>query len=121
MSNAIDDPADFLSSLGGLHDADVKRVIWDPVARLLHLDVDDLNANFAGLPEYPGLNPGTLVFTRVELFDLRCDVQRGDCIRIFSVQARRREGSGYTLALQLSPSGQINLEFETVAVQVAAN
>lgn len=117
MKTAIDDPVSFMLGLGGLHDADVKRLLWDPVRRLLHLGVDDLHANLAGLPEYPGLKPCTLVFAMVDFLDVRCDVQSEDCVRIYGLQATRREKSGYALTLQLSPSGQINLHFESVAVE----
>lgn len=121
VKSAIDNPVTFFSGLGGLHDADVERLLWDPVVRVIRLEVDDLNANLVGLPGYPGREPCALVFAGVDLLDLRCDVQKDDCIRVYSLKATARDRSGYALALQLSPSGVVNLHFESVAVHEMAD
>ena len=56
---------DGLNALGHLHDARINDLRWSEAGRVLTVRVDDLNENFRGRPEYPGVAPGVLVLPRL--------------------------------------------------------
>ena len=113
----VDSPEFFFAELGGLHDADIRVITWNPEKRSVEIDVDDLNANFDGLPEYPGKRPAILAFGDVQNLALNCDGQQGDIQRVYRFKVLRNEISGqFEASLIFSPSGQLNFHFANVAV-----
>lgn len=117
MCEALKDPSDYFSRLGGLHDADVKRLSWDPLEHLLSIEVDDLNANFVDLPEYSGACPGTVTFAKVCRIDLQFDASTSDCVRIYGLRFSRQQDQGYSATVLLSPGGRIDLSCHQVFVK----
>lgn len=54
-----------IRELGGLHDAEVRSLTVGFVDRVLRLELDDFYANFQGYAGYPGVVPGSVVFTGI--------------------------------------------------------
>jgi hypothetical protein len=120
MNELIANPQAFFSELGGLHDADITRATWSPAARCLTLDVDDLNANFFGLPEYSGKRPMRLIFNEAQKLALECDGLPGDTQRVYRLEVGRNERAGhFNLLVLISPSGRLGCEFETMELRDA--
>lgn len=46
------DLAASLAALGDLHDCRIVRLSWDLASRTAEIMIEDIYANFAGLPEY---------------------------------------------------------------------
>lgn len=57
----IEAPTLFFSELGNLHDARIRLFEWIPTGGEIAFVLDDLYANFEGLPEYEGAQPLRLV------------------------------------------------------------
>lgn len=67
------DFARWVNSLGTLHDVWIDRMTWRCEQRVLEFHLDDIHSNFLGLPEYPGCEPGTLVFSGVSEVSLHVE------------------------------------------------
>ena len=76
-SNAslIENPEEFFSLLGNLHDSHVNFLEWNPIRNELAISVDDIHSNFFNPPEHPGLQPAR--FIAVGLINLVVDVSPG--------------------------------------------
>lgn len=70
-------PNDFVALVGGLHDVRINGISFDLSKEELTFDFDDLNANYEGLPEYTGADPGALVFGGVTRFAIDIDSKEG--------------------------------------------
>jgi hypothetical protein len=100
----------FLEHMGGLHDAVVRQLIWEPEAKTLRLEIKDLCNNFEGLPEYPGAVPGAIELQGVERigFDIDTDEKRLN-IDEFLVEA---ESAGkYLASISFWPTGRLTLSY----------
>ena len=106
----VQDVQKFFAELGGLHDAKVLNAAWNPQSYELTVTVDDLRANFAGLPEHGGAQPATLVFRAVSRVNLGADVDMAGGVRIFDVECSSKPG---VVRLLLSPYGRIEVEFQS--------
>ncbi|WP_143690766.1 hypothetical protein, partial [Xanthomonas oryzae] len=62
MELSADELKTFLFEHGDLHDCRITNVTWSLKLNRLEVSVADLNANFLGLPEYAGPQPGRLIF-----------------------------------------------------------
>jgi len=120
----IERPENFVREKGGLHDARINRVHFDTQARLLTLDLNDLDKNLEGLPEYRGARPCSLLLHNVKAFSL--DVETGEGVRIG--EARISGGQGeYLLEIDLNLGGgsrsegyaSIRAEFERLEIRVS--
>ena len=121
MNELIVDPVSVFRDLGALHDSKIDSVTWDAATRSITLDVDDLNASFDGLPEYPGKRQASIVFTEVENVSLNCDSLKGDIQCIYRLEVQKMDNSnGYKLMLRIAPSGQLDLDFETVKIKTGS-
>ncbi len=81
----IDDPISFFSSLGGLHDARIDKLIINVDAETLELSLNDLNANFVVTPGFDeNTKPGNLIFEGVTALYMDVDMYEG--IRITDVE-----------------------------------
>ena len=87
----IGDPIEFVARLGGLHDVEVERVEFDPLDQTLVLVVSDINANFAGLPDYKGSSACRLIFGGVKAFAF--DVETEEAVRISRAAIAHQESS----------------------------
>jgi hypothetical protein len=86
----MDHPDEYLAQRGGLHDTRIERFLLDAVRATLVFDVDDLDANFEGLPGYAGPCPARLVFSGVSNF--RMDVR--DIARVLWILELAAEFTG---------------------------
>jgi hypothetical protein len=98
----IDDPIEFLASLGGLQDAGIDSITLDVADQVLYLFIDDLYANLEGRPDYPGERPCALVFLNVG--GLRVDVDASDGLRISELRVNET-AAGYSLEVDLNIGG----------------
>lgn len=119
-AQVVDDPEAFLQELGGLHDAWISKVVVDGERRVLALTIDDVNASFEGLPEYPEYKkrPAILAFEVVTQMALDIDLSEG--LRISSANATR-DGGCYQLEMSMScgygrSSAPINAKFKSLTV-----
>ena len=118
MDNSIENPTDFFAELGGLHDADIGRITWNAEARSIEIEIDDLSANFDGLPGYSDKRPVVLKFNGLEELELRCDGLSADTQRIYRLEVRNNPDSRQASALILIlPSGRLSFEFANIAVR----
>lgn len=118
MNQSLVDPVFFFNDLGDLHDAKIDQITWSVAARTITLDVDDLNANFDGLPEYGGKKKASITFCEVENILLNCDARKDDTQRIYALEMLKKGDSGkYELMMRISPSGR--LSFDCYSVKIA--
>lgn len=85
----IPDAAALFLTLGGLHDARF-HASANPSDKTLTLEVDDINANLLGLPEYPGKNPAIFVFSNVAGLDMDYDVDDARNCRIYDMEIKQQ-------------------------------
>lgn len=98
---------EYLRKLGGLHDAIVERLIWDPIKREMEFYFDDIHSNFEGLPEYPGKQPGMIRLRGIR--DTRIDIETSERLRVFEFLAKAGESD--VVLILFSPSGKIEMSF----------
>ncbi len=92
----------YLQRMGSLHDAEVMSLAWRPSDRVLEIALHDVYANFGGLPEYPGLRTGSLVFGEVAALEM--NLEHAERMRIYDITVE--EG---TVTVLLSPAGRVTL------------
>ena len=104
---ALDVFVDVLDKKGDLHDCRILEIFWDIKEKTVRLAMADINSNFLGLPEYPGLCAGCVVMSDVEsvVADLRASSSE---LRIFEVTARK-EGAAVLVEARLAPAGLIKV------------
>jgi len=112
----IPDPKSFFTERGGLHDARIRRIVWDAIARAISVEVADLNANALGLPEYNGAEPGSILFREANDLSLGCDAFANDIQRMYDVEIEEREGGRYRCTLLISPGGRLTFDFSEVVL-----
>ena len=100
----INEVEEFLLERGDLHDCKINNVAWSLKSNRLEVEILDLNANFIGLPEYSGLQPGRLIFDGIR--SVQADVSpSGDNLRIYEASFSVREGL-QVVEFLLSPAGK---------------
>ena len=106
---SLADPISFFEELGDLHDAKICRVEWILIDRVIVLEVDNLNANFVGLPEYQGRKQALIKFNEVESVQLDCDAVKVDVQRVYELEVGDdRTANRRKIALRITPSGQLS-------------
>ncbi len=116
MQTMISDPKSFFTERGGLHDARIRQIAWDALARAISVEVADLNANALGLPEYNGAEPGSILFRDANDLSLRCDAFANDIQRVYDIEIEEREGGRYRCTLLISPGGRLTFDFSEVVL-----
>ncbi|CAA9350896.1 MAG: hypothetical protein AVDCRST_MAG68-3642 [uncultured Gemmatimonadetes bacterium] len=101
----MSDFAGYLQRMGGLHDAEVAGVAWRPSEGSLEIRLDDVYANFRGLPEYPGLESGSIVFSGVGALEM--SLEHAERLRIYEITA----GDDGAASVAFSPAGRVSLRF----------
>lgn len=101
----MNDIGQLMSRLGGIHDSVLTRLCWMPEIACLELEIDDLHANFYGLPEYKGPTKARFVFMEVRRIDIQANL-REQGITIYDCVL---ETDGISKIL-FSPGGQITIE-----------
>jgi hypothetical protein len=117
MNDSPLNPVDFFNELGSLHDCIMEQLFWDSAAREITINVDDLNANFDGLPEYQGKKAASIQFKGVQNIQWNCDAAKGDLQRIYKLKMYKIDKSeNYGLMLHISPSGQLSFDCQSVRI-----
>lgn len=110
----LTDPGRFLAERGTLHDARVEQLIWRPDLMEVHIVIDDLNSNYLDLPEYPGLEPATLILMDVQDLNVAVD-QREPHLPIYEITAIE-EDSRIHVEAKFWPSGRMNVICREIAL-----
>lgn len=97
-----------LESLGLLHDSVVNELVWKPEERTVVIAIDDFYSNFQGLPEYPGLVPGTLILRRVQSVSVEIDFEEPS-LNIYELSAEQGSQGGYLITVLFRPSGRMRI------------
>lgn len=106
---------DYFFESGDLHDCRIRRIAWN--AQLGHFEIliFDLNANFIGLPEYRGPQPGRLTFEGVR--SVHIDVSMSDSgLRIYEALSRI-DADLLVVEFRFSPGGKLAVGFETISIE----
>ena len=113
-------PASFFRALGNLHDAQISEFHWNPAQREVEIKVTDLYANFAGLPEYPGLRPVRVVASGVR--GIQIDVTtNAPPARIMDFEVEQLPSdSPLEIAVKFDPSGSMKICCVSVACRPIA-
>ncbi len=115
----LDDPESYFQELGGIHDANIEQIVWEPIERTVSLCVDDLNSNFEGLPSYGGPVRSKFCFRDIEQIQLSCDAFSGDAQRIYKLAVfLERDSQRYSADLRISPGGRMSFTFRSVDMSV---
>src|SRR5437879_1098346 len=102
--------AETLHDQGEFHDSIVEEFIWNAGAGCVTISVDDLNANFKGLPEYSGPIPGCLIFEKVCDVKVSIESLQERKFRIYAIEKTRLENEQETtIVVRLSPAGLLEL------------
>lgn len=104
---------DYLFRKGNLHDCKIRRVAWSLELSRLEISIFDLNANFMGLPEYCGPQPGCLIFEGVQSVRLDARLLDGK-LRIYEVLSRIEDGMP-VIEFQFFPSGMLQVHFGSMS------
>ena len=93
--------------MGNLHDCRVTRWSWDLVSRTGEILIEDMYANFAGLPEYAGPQAGRLRFRGLQ----HCIVDAVASSDLLNIDECVIEPSSEQLMIRIVfwPSGQLRL------------
>ena len=110
----IADPKKFFDSLGGAHDAQIMGFMWNKKAKELSIELDDLNSNFLGLPEYKGERPININFTGVLSLDMDAQIL-GDQLNVYDITVDI-EKSRYHFEIRCSPGGFFKGQCEQIAI-----
>lgn len=117
MSRTIENPQKFFDELGNLHDARIKHFLWFPEEKRLAVSVDDINSNFAGLPEYQGCQPQTILLEGVREIDLRLEADE-DHLNIYEFTVIEKSGDPYLLAeIKCWPGGNIKVRCSSLHLE----
>jgi hypothetical protein len=118
--SSLPSPASFFKELGNLHDAIVTQVTWNPVQREIVIVVDDLYANFVGLPEYPGLQRAALIMAGVSRMQSDVTSDRFKP-RILDLEIEQTHSAVQNrVSVKFDPSGSLSIECSSIACRPAA-
>jgi hypothetical protein len=98
-----------IGSLGGLHDAALQKLTWHAAESCLEIEIDDLHANFSGLPEYQGPTKATFVFSEVTRLHLEADLTISG-LALYDWTFGERRTAQFALEISFSPAGKVTIE-----------
>lgn len=119
MEMIIKSAQEFFFEKGNLHDCKVRHVAWNLELSRLQVFIFDLNANFLGLPEYPGPQPGCLIFSGVQSIQFDARLLDGK-LRIYEVLSRIEDGMSI-VEFQFSPNGVLKVRFESISFESSSS
>lgn len=99
------DLQEFLDILGELHDVKLTAVAWSPDDGVLRLHLEDIFANYEGLPEYPGCVSGALIVRNPATLMLDFP-ETVEGLRIYAAHAEL-VGDNRKLEFNISPTGKL--------------
>jgi hypothetical protein len=97
----------------------VTQVSWNPVQREITIVVDDLYANFVGLPEYPGLQRASLIMAGVSR--MQSDVTSDRFVpRILDFEIEQTHSAVHIrVSVHFDSSGSLSIECNSIACRPA--
>jgi hypothetical protein len=107
--------SDFLFKLGGLHDSTLVAINWQLESRTLEFVLDDLYANFGGLPEYPGRHKAVIKLEGVSRVDFNVDAT--ERLRVFEILPA--EDRADEVVAKFSPGGSVRVRFASAVYPAA--
>lgn len=110
----------FLERMGGLHDAVIRQLVWEPEAKILRFEIEDLYSNFEGLPEYPGAVSGLIELQGVERigFDIKTNEKR---LNIYEFFVEIEGTDKYQATISFWPTGRITASYRIANLLVPKN
>ena len=111
----IDDPVTFIRNSGGLHDTRVQSLDFSIENETFIMVTDDLNANFADLPEYPGQRPCKIVLRQVS--KLLLDLETFDGLWISAATVTKLPGDVLLVEIDTN-SGAKSIRAEFKALEI---
>jgi hypothetical protein len=110
-----EDPGSYVDAKGGFHDCIIESLAWTPTQRRLEISIEDINANFLGLPEYAGRVPCVVGISGVDDFAMDVFSSADDRLRVYeasvSVVAQKK-----VLKIAFFPSGSLEVSFENLTI-----
>jgi hypothetical protein len=110
----MQDIAQFIKSLGGLHDAEITKLLWQPESRSLEIKIDDLYANFEGCADYKGPQSAGFVFSQVSKFDVLALSFDEFGVMIYEWTVTTTEKSTYLSEIGFCTGGRVLVECGTL-------
>lgn len=98
---------EYLLKLGGLHDAQLVAMNWHVDSQAVEFVVDDLYANFSGLPEYPGRQKGAIRLEGVSHVEF--DIEAWEKLKVFELLPS--EDHANEVVAKFSPSGCVRIRY----------
>lgn len=96
----------FIESLGGLHDAALLKLVWRAAEKRMEIEIDDLHANFGGLPEYQGPTKATFVFSDVTRLNVEADLTESG-LMLYDWKFEKSDAPNFACEITFSPSGRV--------------
>lgn len=112
----INNPKKFFDELGGLHDANIEKILLDIQLKSLCISVDDLNSNFLGLPEYQGLNPVDILFVEPDMVDINVQ-EPTSILRIYDMDLTNSKDGRINVRIDCSPGGYLKYECGSIELR----
>lgn len=114
----IMNPCDFQNYLffkGLLHDCHIASIRHDSISRQVDMNLQDVDASFAGLPEYSGVLPCRISFVGASL---ATSLMTEENMRIFEAEVSlpNEENLQPSLLITLWPEGRIKIAFNVAWV-----
>jgi hypothetical protein len=98
---------EFLLKLGGLHDAHLVAVNWQIDSQIIEFVVDDLYANFGGLPEYPGRQKGVIRLEGITCIEF--DIEASEKLKVFEMLPS--DDRADEILAKFSPGGRVRIRY----------
>jgi hypothetical protein len=112
----LEKPREFFESLGNLHDCRVAEISWRPKDRQLRFLVEDMNSNFAGLPEYPGREPRAIAMVGLKKIEIDLAFDEAT-LNIYELEVTHNPSHDHQdVVLKFWPSGTLHLTCEFIAL-----
>jgi len=89
----LDNPEEFFSKLGWLHDTELLSLEWKVINRDLVIEVEDLYSNFYQFPEYPGKLEARLIASELLTLEFDLITQNSTMLRILKFHVNQNIGS----------------------------
>jgi hypothetical protein len=109
----MEDIAQFIESLGALHDATVLELLWLAVPHRLEIEIKDLYWNFEGLPEYPGAVKGRFILSDVSEFTSTVDYAVPG-LMIYKWAFKKTGTAKYRCEILFSPNGKLTVNCDQI-------
>jgi hypothetical protein len=106
-----------IRSLGGLHDATLLKLLWCAAEKRLEIEIDDLHANFSGLPEYKGPTDAIFIFSNVSRFNIEADLT-GKGLMLYDWIFEKSDATNHMCQISFSPSGRMTIHCARIACKV---